>query len=166
MLKFRTRLILTHLAVVVAVLACGGFSAYWMLSKAIYNELDAALLAVAETEATILKSSQQQPINLDETREEGNDLSFARIDRLIQIIDTQGEVLTRSSNLGTTQIPISSDVLARLAAGETVFETLVSFGDEPVRMVSMPVGRADKTIVIQVAGSLDEIGRASCRERV
>lgn len=156
MLKFRTRLILTHLVVIMVVLACSGFAAYWMLSRTVHHQLDAALLAVAETEAAILKSGQQQPIELHDTATGKNKLSFARIDRLIQIIDMQGEVLARSANLGATQLPISPGVLARLAAGESVFETLRSFGDEPVRMVSLPTNRLDKPIVVQVAGSLDD----------
>lgn len=156
MLKFRTRLILAHLVVIIVVLACSGFTAYWMLSRDVHNQLDAALLAVAETEAEILKSSQQQTIKLHETTEGVNNLSFARIDRLIQIIDTHSEVLARSANLGATQLPTSPEVLARLAAGETVFETLLSVGDEPVRMVSMLLNHFDKPIIVQVAGSLDD----------
>lgn len=156
MRKFRTRLVLTHLVVITMVLACSGLTAYWMLSRAVHNQLDAALLAVAETEAAILKSSQHQPIKLNETTTGSEQLSFARIDRLVQIIEIHGEVLARSANLGATQLPISSDALARLAAGETVFETLLSFGDEPVRMVSIPINRQDTPIVVQVAGSLDD----------
>lgn len=157
MLKFRTRLILSHLTVIVVILTCSGFAAYWMLSRAVHNQLDAALLAVAETEAAMLKSNQQQPIRLNETMAGANQLSFARIDRLVQIINSHGEVLARSSNLGTTRLPASTELLARLSTGETIFETLSTFGDEPVRMVSMPINRLDAPIIIQVAGSLDDV---------
>ncbi|WP_458138068.1 ATP-binding protein [Methylomonas sp. YC3] len=157
MLKFRTRLILSHLTVIVVILTCSGFAAYWMLSRAVHHQLDAALLAVAETEAAMLKSNQQQPIKLNETMAGTDQLSFARIDRLVQVINSHGEVLARSANLGSSQLPASSAILARLAAGETVFETLSTFGDEPVRMVSMPINQLDAPIIIQVAGSLDDV---------
>lgn len=157
MRKFRTRLILSHLTVIVVILTCSGFAAYWMLSRAVHHQLDAALLAVAETEAAMLKSNQQQPIKLNETMAGSDQLSFARIDRLVQVIDTHGELLARSVNLGVTQLPASPELLARLSTGETVFETLATFGDEPVRMVSMPINRLDAPIIIQVAGSLDDV---------
>ncbi len=157
MLKFRTRLILIHLAVIVVVLACSGFGAYWMLSKAVHNQLDAALLGIAETEAAMLKTSMEQPIRIHEAPTDSAQLSFARIDRLVQIVDNDGRVLARSANLGSTRLPTPSAMLVRLAAGDTVFETLNSFGDEPVRMVSMPINRSATPMIIQVAGSLDDV---------
>ncbi|WP_102293582.1 ATP-binding protein, partial [Janthinobacterium sp. AD80] len=47
-------------------------------------------------------------------------------------------------------------LLARLAAGETVFETLPKFGEEPLRMVSIPVPSSGAGLAVQVAGSLDD----------
>lgn len=59
-LKFRTRLTLSHLTVIVVVLTCSGFAAYWMLSKAVPQQLDAALLAVAESDVKMLMSNPRQ----------------------------------------------------------------------------------------------------------
>jgi two-component system, OmpR family, sensor kinase len=157
MLKFRTRLILIHLAVIVVVLTCSGFSAYWMLSRAVHNQLDAALLAIAETEAAMLKTSMEQPIRIHEAPTGATQLSFVRIDRLVQIVDSDGQVLVRSANLGSTRLPTPQALLVRLAAGETIFETLSAFGDEPVRMVSMPINGSGAPMIVQVAGSLDDV---------
>jgi two-component system OmpR family sensor kinase len=157
MLKFRTRLILIHLAVIVVVLACSGFGAYWMLSRAVHNQLDAALLAIAETEAAMLKTSMEQPIRIHEAPLGATRLSFVRIDRLVQIVDSDGQVLARSTNLGSTSLPIPQALLIRLLAGETVFQTLSTFGDEPVRMVSMPINGSGTPMIVQVAGSLDDV---------
>ncbi|MBE0436556.1 MAG: HAMP domain-containing protein [Methylomicrobium sp.] len=157
MLKFRTRLILSHLAVIVVILASVGFAAYWMLSRAVHNQLDAALLAVAETEAAVLSSSPYQAIKLNDTLSGSDKLSFARIDRLIQVVDSEGKVLAQSANLGNNQLPVPANLSAMFATGETVFETLFAFGDEPVRMVSMPIDRLDTPVIVQVAGSLDDV---------
>jgi len=157
MLKFRTRLILIHLAVIVVVLTCSGFGAYWMLSRAVHNQLDAALLAIAETEAGMLKTSMEQPIRIHEAPIGATQLSFVRIDRLVQIVDSDGQVLARSANLGSTRLPTPQALLVRLLAGETVFETLSTFGDEPVRMVSMPINGPGTPMIVQVAGSLDDV---------
>jgi two-component system OmpR family sensor kinase len=157
MLKFRTRLILIHLAVIVVVLTCGGLGAYWMLSRAVHNQLDAALLSIAETEAAMLKTSLEQPIRIHEAPTGATQLSFVRIDRLVQIVDSDGQVLARSANLGSTHLPTPQALLIRLSAGETVFETLSTFGNEPVRMVSMPINGLDAPMIVQVAGSLDDV---------
>jgi two-component system OmpR family sensor kinase len=151
-LGFRVRLVLVHLAVVVVVLACSAAGAYWMLRHAVHGQLDAALLSLAETEKAMLMEARDQSIKIHETALP----SFIRLDRLIQIVDGSGRVLARSANLGAARLPAPSSLLSRLAAGETVFETLPDFGEEPVRMVSIPVLRADSPLAIQVAGSLDD----------
>lgn len=158
MLNFRTRLILIHLTIIVVVLAGSGFGAYWMLSRAAHHQLDASLLALAETEAAMIRTSKEQPIRIHEAPAGSTQqLSFVRIDRLEQIVDADGQVLVRSANLGSTRLPTPQALLVRLAAGETVFETLSKFGDEPVRMVSMPINGAGAPIIVQVAGSLDDV---------
>lgn len=160
MLKFRTRLILSHLAAMIAVLALSGFGAYWMLSSAVHNQLDAALLAVAETEAAMLKTGMEHPVKIHEAPAGSTQLSFARIDRLVQIAAAvDGQVLAGSANLGASRLPTPQTLLIRLASGETVFETLSAFGDEPVRMVSMPVNAPGAPLIVQVAGSLDDVSK-------
>ncbi|QJD31026.1 sensor histidine kinase [Methylococcus geothermalis] len=156
-LSFRIRLVLAHLVIIVAVLACGASGAYWMLRHAVHDQLDAALLALAETEKAMLIEAAEQPPRVHETTPGPAPLSFARLDRLVQIIDASGQVLARSLNLGAARLPAPPALLSRLAAGETVFETLPAFGEEPVRMVSMPVQALGSRLAIQVAGSLDDV---------
>lgn len=157
MFNFRIKLISIHLAVIVMVLACSGFGAYWMLSRAVNNQLDAAVLALAETEAAMLEAGKENPIKIHEAPSDPAQLSFVRLDRLVQITDAEGRILARSSNLGTARLPTSQTLLARLAAGETIFETLDTFGEEPIRMVSIPVRTQESLRAIQVAGSLDDV---------
>jgi two-component system OmpR family sensor kinase len=157
MRNFRTRLILIHFTVILIILSCSGFGAYWMLSTVVHNQLDAALLAIAETEAARLAASSGQAGIVHDTTGNSAQLSFARIDRLVQIDDADGQVLARSANLGANHLPITPTLLTRLAARETVFESLDNFGDEPVRMISMPASADGKLTIIQVAGSLDDV---------
>lgn len=155
-LGLRARLILVHLAIVVVVLACSAAGAYWMLRQAVHGELDAALLALAETERAMLLEAGEQPVKIHETAPGPAPPSFARLDRLVQIVDGDGHVLARSANLGAARLPSPPGLLARLAQGETVFDTLPAFGEEPVRMVSIPVHKDGSRLAIQVAGSLDD----------
>jgi two-component system OmpR family sensor kinase len=159
MLSFRRRLALVHLAVIVSVLALAGFAGYWSLYRAVHGQLDAALLALAESETAMLAESSPQPIAIHEMPAGSSPPSFARLDRLLQIIDADGRVLARSANLGSMRLPATPALLERLAAGETVFETLPDFGEEPIRMVSVPVQVHGTRLAIQVAGSLDDVNK-------
>ena len=47
-------------------------------------------------------------------------------------------------------------LLARVRRGEVVFETWHDFGEEPIRVVSLPLPVGDRRYVVQVAMSLDD----------
>ena len=159
MRSFRTRLALAHGSVIIAVLVLTAVGAYWGLSKAVHGQLDAALLALAEIELGMLNEEAGQPARVHEAPHGASPPSFVRLDRLIQIVDAQGHVLARSRNLGEAQLPAPAATLARLARGETVFETFVGFAEEPTRMVSLPMLGHGPPRVVQVAGSLDDTNR-------
>jgi len=160
MFSFQRRLILAHWAVIVVIVTGVASAAWWELSRIAHRQLDAALLALAETEAGMLHVSKGLPIRVHEKPTGTAPPSLVRLDRLVQIVDMQGEVLARSANLGSTRLPSSPALLGRLMQGEAVFETLQDFSEEPLRMVSLPVQNPGASpVVIQVAGSLDDVNR-------
>ncbi|MBF0716240.1 two-component sensor histidine kinase, partial [Gemella palaticanis] len=61
MASFRKRLLRVHLAVILAIVACTALAGYWGLSRAVHGQLDAALLALAETEMAMLPAAPRQP---------------------------------------------------------------------------------------------------------
>jgi len=81
--------------------------------------------------------------------------SFPRLDKFIQYVDQDGRILARSANLGTARLPTSASLLAKLRTGERVFETVDDFGDERVRLLSIPL-QISHAYVIQVGTSLDD----------
>jgi len=158
MLSFRRRLALLHVVVVTTVLAVAATLTYLSLVTALRAQLDGALLALAEQEASILAASPGLPVAVHEPGTTAAPPPYARLDRLVQIIGPRGEVLARSANLGAASLPNQAALLARLARGETVFEHL-AFGDEPTRRVSVPV-HGGRALAVQVAGSLDDVDHA------
>ena len=171
-LGFRTRLALGHQLAIVVVLAIAALGTYWTLSREVHGQLDAALLAVANAEAGLLTSVREarpagsagDPVGVQVSV--GPAVPFyERLDRLVQIIDGEGRVLARSANLGTARLPVSAGTLALLNAGRPVFETLGNFGNEPTRMLTLPLpaegsggARASGAPrAVQVAGSLDDV---------
>jgi two-component system OmpR family sensor kinase len=160
-IPFRTQLTLLHGAVITVVMALGAAAAHWALSRSVHEQLDAALLALAETESAMLASAPDQPIHIHEAAPGPAPPAFVRLDRLVQIIGSDGTVLARSANLGSAQLPVSPQTLQRLRSGETVFETLPEFGGEPTRVVTLPVPAHGAFVAIQVAGSLDDANRVT-----
>jgi two-component system OmpR family sensor kinase len=157
MSSFRTRLALAHVCAIVVVLIIATAGSYWVFSRLVHDELDAALLVIATAERAALASSSDGPVFIRAPQSETGPFSYARLDRLIQISDFRGEVVARSSNLGAARLPMSTASLKRLHAGETVFETFAEFGDEPTRMVAVPVRARGSLWIVQVAGSLDDV---------
>lgn len=158
MLSFRQRLGLVHLSVIVAVLALAAFAAYWGLSRAVHGQLDAALLALAETEAGMLAEEPLAAVHVHDAPAAGSGpLSFVRLDRLVQIVDAQGEPIARSANLGAARLPAHATTMAQVEKGQAVFETLHDFGEEPTRLVTVPVRAGSALRAVQVAGSLDDV---------
>jgi two-component system, OmpR family, sensor kinase len=154
---FKTRLWLGHVAVLAAMLAVAAFGADWMLRRIVLGQIiDDAIVSLASTEAAALQGDAPHVVRVHEAGPGAGPPSFARLDKFVQIIDLDGGVVARSATLGTAHLPVLPTLLARLREGETVFGTLTDFGEEPVRMVSLPVEAARKRYAVQVAMSLDD----------
>jgi len=103
--SFRKRLLLVHLAVILAIVACTALAGYWGLSRAVHGQLDAALLALGETEMAMLPAAPRQPVQVHEVAPGMAPPSLMRLDRLVQIIDGEGRVLARSPQPGSGASP-------------------------------------------------------------
>jgi two-component system OmpR family sensor kinase len=152
--SFRTRLWLGQVAVLAAMLALAAFGADWALGRVVLGRIDDEILSLATTERSALESNPATPFRILEIA--AGPPSFVRLDKLVQITDLEGRVAARSATLSSSQLPTSPDLLARLRADETVFSTVFDFGDEPIRMVSLPVPVGTGRYAIQVAMSLDD----------
>jgi two-component system OmpR family sensor kinase len=158
-LTFRHRLSLWHTAAVACLLGLAAFTGHWALAKLVLGQLDAALVALAETEASALESDVRRPVRVHEFAPGTASPSFVRLDRFVQIVDLEGNVLARSANLGTARLPIPQGMLHRLRTGEVVFETFDDFGEEPIRVAALPIRIAGQGYAVEVSGSLDDAYR-------
>ncbi len=156
-LNIKTRLALWHMAIVGVVLAGSAVGADLALRRVVLGHvIDEAVLALAEAEAAALQANPRDPIRVHELAPGTGPPEFVRLDKFVQILDLEGGVLARSATLGTARLPAPGPLLARLRAGETVFQTVRDFGEEPVRMVSLPVTIEQAHYAVQVAMSLDD----------
>jgi two-component system OmpR family sensor kinase len=154
--SFKTRLWLGQVVVLAAMLALAAFGADWALRRVVLGEIiDDAILSLASTESAALQSEPSHP-RVHEIAPGAGPPSFARLDKFVQITNLDGGVVAQSGTLGTARLPIPPALLARLRDGETVFSTVSDFGEEPVRMVSLPASVGPSRYVVQVAMSLDD----------
>jgi len=146
-----------HVVVLAVMLGLAAFGADWALRRVVLGRvIDDAILSLASTEAAALQGDPSQPVRVHEVAPGAGPPSFVRLDKFIQIVDLDGGVVARSATLGTARLPTPPGLLARLREGDTVFGTVTDFGEEPVRMVSVPVDAGRARYAIQVAMSLDD----------
>lgn len=153
---FRQRLLMVHLMAVVLIVTVAAATGWWLLSRSVLGQLDAALLALGETEAGLMIYERPDDIRVHDPSPGSAPPSLVRLDRLVQIIDAHGAVVARSTNLGDTDLPVSTALLKQLQQGQIIFDTLPHAREEPLRRVSVPVRMGDQHYAIQVAGSLDD----------
>ena len=125
-LNLRARVFVRHVVAVGLILGLAAVGGDWIFSRMVLGEFDQSLLELAQTEATAAIAMPSLPPRIHEV------------------------------SLGTARLPTPPSLLARMRGGEQVFETLEEFGDEPVRMLSVPLELGGKPYAIQVAGSLDD----------
>jgi two-component system, OmpR family, sensor kinase len=155
-LGFKERLALWHMAVVAVLLAVTAVAADWAFARMVLGQVDAALLTLAGSEADSAAAEPGATLRVHEHAPGTGSPSFVRLDKFIQIAALDGRVVAASANLGTARLPVTPALLARLREGETVFQTLEHFGEEPVRMVAVPIDVQGDRYAIMVAGSLDD----------
>jgi len=159
-LNLKARVLLWHMVTVGLILAVAAICADLVFSRMVRGQFDEALVELAQTEVAAAMAHPEQPLRINERAPGTAPPSFVRLDKFIQIVDESGAVVARSANLGSARLPTSPAVLAEIRAGHEVFETLRDFGDEPVRMLSVPLQVAGAGYAIQVAGSLDDVDAA------
>ncbi len=156
-LSFKARLTLVYLVAVALILVGTALTANWALSRAVLSQIiDGAILALAEAEAAAIVENPHPPTHVHEMAPGTAAPSFARLDKFVQIVRMDGQAVARSVTLGNARLPTKPDLLDRLQGGQTVFETVDNFGEEPIRMVSLPVEVAGTRYAIQVAMSLED----------
>jgi two-component system, OmpR family, sensor kinase len=155
-LSFRVRLSVWHTAAIACFLALGAFAGHWTLRRLVLGQLDAALVALAETEASALESDPRHPLRVHEFAPGSAPPSFVRLDRFVQLVDGDGNVVAKSANLGTARLPAPRATIERLRAGEVVFSTFEDFGEEPIRVAALPITLAGDRYAVLVSGSLDD----------
>src|SRR4029453_15735252 len=161
-LSFKTRLWLGHVGVLAVLLTLTAFGADWAFRRVVLGRIiDDSILWLASTEAATIQADPRRVAPIHDTAPGAGPPSFPRLDKFVQITDLDGQVTARSVTLGTARLPTPPDLLAHLRGGEAVFATHTEFGEEPIRMVSLPLQVGPARFAVQVARSLDDASAAT-----
>jgi two-component system OmpR family sensor kinase len=135
----RRRLAVWHAAAIVLILAATAAVADVLLARALEQQLDASLVALAETEAASALDDPSGAIHLHVMGGGGRPAPLRALDKLAQIVDADGRVLERNALLGERALPAGPALLARLRRGEVVLETVETRPGDLVRLASLPI---------------------------
>ena len=130
---------------------------YITLSRSLYRDVDNKLRSLAE----LIASESASPLskfgfgNIDQTLEAS--MNLKPIGKFIQVLDESGKIGRKSDNLRNIQLPISLNALKNASMGLVTFETNQSFGNTPLRIVTLPVAEKNQMRIVQVASSLEDV---------
>jgi two-component system, OmpR family, sensor kinase len=135
----KSRLTLGHALVVSVILFATALVSDWWLDRTVHGQVDAALLALAETEVASAMDDPDEPVHLHPLRVDV-DPAVRGLDRFVQLVDADRRaVVERSASLGDRSLPVPSSLIGRLMGRRTLIETVRDFGGQPLRMVALPV---------------------------
>jgi heavy metal sensor kinase len=154
---FRFRLSVQCTLVLSIILGLSSLGIYFGLRRTLYQNLDASLWAIAESEVA---SAFDAPDGTAHVHTIEAPLSLAwnasRLDKFVQIWTfPEGKVVAKSQNLGSTELPLHPEDIGPFSQGVVLLETVQTAGFPPMRLLSLPVlMEGNVHYVIQVGTSL------------
>lgn len=151
---------LTVWYVLILAILLGSFSSflYFTLSNILYRSVDNKLRSLAG----LIASESASPLSkfgfgdMDQTFEAS--MNVKPIGKFIQVLDESGRIGQKSDNLKNVQLPISLSALRNASNGIESFETRHSFGNTPLRIMTLPVIEGNHIArIVQVASSLEDV---------
>ena len=131
---------------------------YITLSRSLYRDVDNRLRSLAHLIATEsgTPSSTFGFGKLDKAMRAT--LNLRPVGKFIQVLDESGNIGEKSENLKNVQLPIGLPALKNASKGFITFETVRTFGNTPLRMMTLPViENGHMARIIQVASSLEDV---------
>lgn len=164
MKSIRNRLTLWYVSLLtVTFLALGG-AAYGLLSYSLYAEIDNALKGVGNVFVERAGLEWQRPLPPDVDEIFRRFFGFTPVKRYFQMLDPLGRREPAPATPPSEQLAISKDALANAIRGVSSFETVRGADDDPVRVATVPIFRANRpTGIIQVGMSLQGVHRTLTR---
>lgn len=157
-LTIRTRLTIWYVSLLTVSLIAFGLAFSYLLSEIFMRRIDGQITSVANMMAhTVYRPTGEifLPRDFDIILERFFGIRTAG--NYIQVLDRDGGLIARSSNLQGFSLTLSPEALANARAGRTTYEIVRKIGRYPVRVVIKPLmlNERDLAAIIQVGSSLE-----------
>ncbi len=151
-MSIRLRLTLWNIAFLASALIAFSIATYFLLARLALQGVDEALQQRAENVSETVRIGRIGQILLPPAE------AFAWDDTYVQILQPNGQIITRSDNLRNRQLPIDDSMLLDNLRGQARYASTVVDG-YPMRLYSAPVpaGSSRPVVVVQVARLTSEI---------
>ena len=137
MVAFRTRIRRSSMAIVLALLTAFAVFTYIGLSNLLAHHVDRTLLALAEQEAQRVEFATGELTSQEDDMEQ----EMREATRLAVVLTPDGKVIWKGA--ATVDRPqLATALLPDLQRGHTVYDTIVTPNDGPVRRISFPIIQA------------------------
>jgi heavy metal sensor kinase len=160
-LSIRTRLTLWYSGILLGILMLISLLSYSVLRWSLVQDLDSSLLTVAQV---LRDTSTASPEASDEAETEAllRDLLGPEFyDKFFQLFDPEGHPEAGMAQRRSRTLRLSPLARANAARGLQTFETIVSAGQDDVRLLTMPIMRSGRVIkIVQVGMSLQRARNA------
>lgn len=156
--SIRTRLTFWYVTLLTVSLLAFGAAFSYSLARTFMERTDSQISSVANMMVhTVIKPSGQLflPRDFDIILERFFGIRTAG--NYIQVLDPHGQIVARSSNIETFNMPLVKETYHAAMGGATTFEIVRNVGRYPVRVVTKPIILKEKGLVaiVQVGSSLE-----------
>jgi heavy metal sensor kinase len=156
--SIRSRLTAWYVTLLAIILILFSVLLNYFLAKRLYESVDNSLTVsatVVATSATMRLGNSPLP-GLNQLFEQF--MSQGNLNKFYRIYDGSGNVGSRSKNINASQFPLSQTAYADALEGKNSYETFKVGGQQPIRVITMPVLLEGQLInLVQVGTSLEAV---------
>ncbi len=166
-MPIRWRLTLWFALILLAILVFSGLLLHVLLQRYLLTQVDNNLRVYsARIHGTLNPQEIPEPLDYEVIHSKLPPINeFTSPGIYIQIIDENGKVLVKSSNLGEQQLPVNPSLIGQGFAGNVTIDTVAAGGSASVRVMVSPLYLKDQILVLEVAQSLTYVSTAMIQVR-
>lgn len=158
-MPIRWRLTLWFALILSIILILSGIVLHILLQRYLFNQVDDNLKVYsARVHGTLNPQEIPQPLDYEVIHSKLPPVNeFASPGIYIQLIESNGQVVVKSSSLGDQELPVNPALISQGFAGEAAIETLAAGDDASVRVMVSPLYLEDQVLLLEVAQSLNHV---------
>jgi heavy metal sensor kinase len=158
-MAIRWRLTLWFALILSVILIVSGIVLHILLQRYLIDQVDNNLKVYsARVHGTLDPQEIPEPLDYDVIHSKLPPINaFTSPGIFIQLIDMNGNVVVKSSNLGEQELPVDPSLISRGFAGDAPIQTVAAGDSVRVRAMASPLHLRDQVLLLEVAQSLNHV---------